>query len=136
MAPLAAVLVLALVVAAARLAFTGTVRFAPDPARVAGLGSGKAGPLRPDAAPAAGQGGQAHDAVLVVAGFGSNCCHAADGLRAATPGRLVRQFSYLGLNAAGQPVPHPLADGTQIFTRPDERRSLSGKGDIAALNRP
>jgi hypothetical protein len=44
--------------------------------------------------------------VLVVEGFGSSCCNAANGLRAAEPGMLVRQFSYLGLNAAGQPVPY------------------------------
>jgi hypothetical protein len=49
--------------------------------------------------------------VLVVEGFGSSCCQAADGLRAAEPGLLVRQFSYLGLNAAGQPIPYGPAAG-------------------------
>jgi hypothetical protein len=42
----------------------------------------------------------------VVDGFGSSCCHSANALRAAEPGQLVRQFSYLGLNAAGQPIPY------------------------------
>jgi hypothetical protein len=46
-----------------------------------------------------------HGAVLVVGGFGSSCCHSADALQAAEPGMLVRQFSFLGLNA-GQPIPY------------------------------
>jgi hypothetical protein len=54
-------------------------------------------------------------AVLVVEGFGSSCCNAANGLRAAEPGMLVRQFSYLGLNAAGQPIPYgPQAEDLSI----------------------
>ena len=48
---------------------------------------------------------------LVVAGFGSTCCHSANALRAAEPDMLVRQFSYLGLNAAGQPIPYHHAAG-------------------------
>jgi hypothetical protein len=42
--------------------------------------------------------------VLVVAGFGSTCCNDANRLRAAEPGMLVRQFSYQGLDAAGNPI--------------------------------
>ena len=53
-------------------------------------------------------------AVLVVAGFGSACCHSADALRAAEPNLLVRQFSYLGLNAAGQPIPYGRAGDLSI----------------------
>jgi hypothetical protein len=125
-APLAAVMVLVLVVGLARLAFTGTVRFASgtgdvvagavtgngdDDARaaaVSGVGalsaaSAPAGPSRP--------AGPLRGAVLVVAGFGSTCCHDADTLRAAEPNLLVRQFSFLGLNAAGQPIPYGLAGG-------------------------
>ena len=45
-------------------------------------------------------------AVLVVGGFGSNCCNDANALRAAEPGMVVRQFSYLGLDRAGQPIPY------------------------------
>jgi hypothetical protein len=52
--------------------------------------------------------------VLVVAGFGSTCCHSANALRAAEPHMLVRQFSYLGLNAAGQPIPYGLAGNLSI----------------------
>ena len=53
-------------------------------------------------------------AVLVVAGFGSTCCHSANALRAAEPNLLVRQFSYLGLNAAGQPIPYGRAGDLSI----------------------
>ena len=129
MAPLAAVMVLVLVVGLARLAFTGTVRFAPGTSDVvagavtgdsdddglapAGSGAGAAstasaprGPSRP-ASPLQG-------AVLVVDGFGSTCCHSANALRAAEPHMLVRQFSYLGLNAAGQPTPYDLAGNLSL----------------------
>jgi hypothetical protein len=120
MAPLAAVMVLALVVGTARLAFTGTVRFAPgsggvaagavtgadltEPGRGAAAGSTKAvtGPAR------------VSGAVLVVEGFGSTCCHDANALRAGEPNLLVRQFSYLGLDAAGQPIPYSLAGNLSI----------------------
>src|SRR5580693_7715825 len=129
MAPLAAVMVLVLVVGLARLAFTGTVRFAPGTSDVvagavtgdsgddglapAGRGAGAPstasaarGPSRP-ASPLRG-------AVLVVDGFGSTCCHSANALRAAEPNLLVRQFSYLGLNAAGQPTPYGLAGNLSL----------------------
>ena len=55
--------------------------------------------------------GKPRGAVLVVEGFGSSCCHAADGLRAGEPDMVVRQFSYLGLNASGQPIPYGPAAG-------------------------
>jgi hypothetical protein len=53
-------------------------------------------------------------AVLVVGGFGSTCCHGARALRAAEPNLLVREFSYLGLDAAGQPIPYRLAGNLSI----------------------
>ena len=133
-APLAALMVLALVVGVTRLAFTGTVHFGPGAssgaftsadegtgltaAGKAGAAAGQAGGTGASRA-AAGEGGAGAQtaarppsgAVLVVEGFGSSCCHAADGLRAAEPGMLVRQFSYLGLNAAGQPIPYGPAAG-------------------------
>ena len=115
-APLAAVMVIALVVGVTRLAFTGTVRFAHDTSEVVASADEAAGLI-----PSRGsdQGGQSktvtaakpEGAVLVVEGFGSSCCHAADSLRAAEPGMLVRQFSYRGLNAAGQPIPYGPAAG-------------------------
>jgi hypothetical protein len=123
-APLAAVMVLALVVGLARLAFTGTVRFAPgtgdvvagavvgDDGRgdgVSGAGGTSApGPVRSRSA------GQVSGAVLVVDGFGSTCCDSANALRAAEPNLLVRQFSYVGLNAAGQPIPYGRAGDLPI----------------------
>jgi hypothetical protein len=135
-APLAAVMVLVLVVGVARLAFTGTVNFDPDTSTssvVAGAaashhddglaaastgsqsaGSGSTG-TRTAGAPKAVSGppGRA-GAVLVVDGFGSTCCHSANALRRAEPNLLVRQFSYLGLNAAGQPIPYGLAGNLSI----------------------
>jgi hypothetical protein len=99
-APLAAVLVIALVVAAARLTFTGTVRFTPEPEDAAGSAVTAGAPAGAATAPRT----RVHGAVLVVAGFGSTCCHDPDTLRASLPGLLVRQFSYLGLDAAGQPL--------------------------------
>jgi hypothetical protein len=106
MAPLAAVLVLVLVVGVARLAFTGTVRFDPDELAIASI------PKTPKAvsAPASKPRG----AVLVVDGFGSSCCHSADALRAAEPHLLVRQFSYHGLTSAGQPVPYGRAGNLSL----------------------
>ena len=123
-APLAAVMVLALVVGLARLAFTGTVRFAPGTGDVvAGAVVGDDG--RGDAASGAGgtsapgavrsrSAAQVSGAVLVVDGFGSTCCHSANALRAAEPNLLVRQFSYVGLNAAGQPIPYGRAGDLPI----------------------
>ena len=120
MAPLAAVMVLVLVVGMARLAFTGTVRFAPRP------GSAAVGSVTRDDLTAPGGGAsiasakaatgpaRASGAVLVVEGFGSTCCHSANSLRAAEPHMLVRQFSYLGLDAAGQPIRYHLAGNMSI----------------------
>jgi len=124
-APLAAVLVIALVVGLARLAFTGTVRLSPGQgpaaAGVSGAhGSGVPGVTGKASDPgtairggggAHGAGRQRRGALLVVAGFGSTCCNDADALRAEEPGMLVRQFSYLGLNAAGSPIPYGPAAG-------------------------
>jgi hypothetical protein len=119
MAPLAALMVLAMVVGLTRLAFTGTVGFAPGqgvavnaftgddltaPGGAAGATSAKAatGPAR------------VSGAVLVVGGFGSNCCDGANTLHAAEPHMLVRQFSYLGLDGAGRPIPYDLAGNLSI----------------------
>jgi hypothetical protein len=114
LAPLAAVMVLALAVGLTRLAFTGTVRFAGgagDSAAASLITGTESGGLPALSSDGHGSGGGAagtrpHGALLVVGGFGSSCCHDADALRAAEPGLLVRQFSYLGLDAAGQPVPY------------------------------
>jgi pimeloyl-ACP methyl ester carboxylesterase len=47
----------------------------------------------------------AASAVLVVGGWGSPCCDAANSLHAMLPEVPMRQFSYVGVNAAGKPVP-------------------------------
>ena len=129
-APLAAVMVLALVVGLARLAFTGTVRFASGTGDVvAGAVAGDGGDDGQAAAAwvagrtsavsalrgtRSGSAVKVSGAVLVVDGFGSTCCHSANALRAAEPDMLVRQFSYLGLNAAGQPIPYGRAGDLPI----------------------
>jgi hypothetical protein len=100
-APVAAVLVLGLVVGLARLTFTGTVHLTPAVSHLA-VGA-VAGAVAADPASEAPRL-PVHAALLVVGGFGSNCCDDADALQAAEPGMLVRQFSYLGLTAAGQPI--------------------------------
>jgi hypothetical protein len=122
--PLAAVMVLALVVGLTRLAFTGTVRFASGAAvtsAVEGAGLGVVGHAVGTSGASAGSGtggtgavtaaARPRGAVLVVEGFGSSCCDAADTLRAAEPDMVVRQFSYLGLTSAGQPIPYGPAAG-------------------------
>jgi hypothetical protein len=115
LAPLAGLLVLVLVVGAARLMFTGTIKLLPGHGGAVSITSAGFGPgngVRPPAG-TAGTGGQGSGeggatpkagAVLVVEGWGSWCCDAANGLRALEPGMVVRQFSYHGLDAAGHPV--------------------------------
>jgi hypothetical protein len=122
-APIAAVLVIALVVGVARLLFTGTIVLpasvtgdssAAAATVVSGSGGGAAGSAMSAVAnvAAAGLGVNAADArpapasvaVLVVGGWGSSCCNDVDGLRAELPGFAIRQFSYVGLGANGKPL--------------------------------
>jgi hypothetical protein len=126
-APLAAVMVIALVVGLARLAFTGTVRFTTGGGTTAiaattelggtgglaaasqpsssGLSGGATGAAQDGWTSSVTQArGRVRGAVLVVEGFGSSCCHSAGSLQAAEPDMLVRQFSYLGLDPSGQPI--------------------------------
>jgi len=98
-APVAVVLVIGLVIGVARLTFTGTIHIAPEPVTTM---------------PVSAQQQAVQAAVLVVAGFGSNCCNDANELAAAEPGMLVRQFSYLGLSASGQPVAYHRASDLPI----------------------
>jgi hypothetical protein len=73
--------------------------------------------------------------VLVIAGFGSTCCHAGRGLQRVAPGMFVEQFSYLGLNAAGGPIPQgPDASnlsiqelGDRIATQVRHLHAVSGR---------
>ena len=101
-APLAAISVFALAIGTTRLIFDANS--VPQP----GLAAASTG----IAAAASQVGGQAvtvklrekQPAVLVIGGFGSSCCHTFRTLRAAS-GLVVEQFSYLGLDAAGKPIP-------------------------------
>jgi hypothetical protein len=106
-APLSALLILALAVGVARLMFTGTIRLAGPASReytvVSAAGMQAHG--APSLAAAATAHGATRGAVLVIGGFGSTCCNDAQGLAADDPGMVVRQFSYLGMNARGQPLP-------------------------------
>jgi hypothetical protein len=117
-APVAAVLVLGLIVGVARLTFTGTVHIAPTPGSVAAAaGHMAAGAIGGSVAMGAA-GSVARQpvraAILVVGGFGSNCCNNANTLAAEEPGMLVRQFSYLGLDASGRPVSYAQAPDLPI----------------------
>ena len=112
-APIAAVMVLALVVGAARLLFTGTIELPISPASNTVQAAAQAGGpetisgsgTQAAASPAAAVAAATASAVLVVGGWGSSCCDAANGLQATLPGVPVRQFSYVGLNARGRPIP-------------------------------
>jgi hypothetical protein len=122
-APIAALLVIALVVGVARLLFTGTIALpasvtgdssAAAATVVSGSGGGAAGSAMSAVAnvaaaglgvnAAAGRPAPAPVAVLLVGGWGSSCCNDVDGLRAELPSFAIRQFSYVGLGANGRPL--------------------------------
>lgn len=94
LAPVAALMVIALAVGLVRLMFTGTIEL---PGAASARPAGTAVADVTGAARAAG-------AVLVVGGWGSSCCDAGNGLKAVLPDMLIRQFSYAGLKANGQPL--------------------------------
>ena len=111
-APIAALVVLALVVGVARLMFTGTIQLPVSPPAAA-LATSLAGAGAADtatgtaASPAVGGEGAAavaRSAVLVVGGWGSTCCDAANSLHAVLPAVPMRQFSYAGLDGEGRPI--------------------------------
>jgi hypothetical protein len=126
LAPIATVVVIALVIGLTRLAFV--------------LGSEgnrmnvAAASLQP--APAAGTSGQAaappvsrpvvighasRDPVLEIRGFGSTCCATARSLQSLAPGALVEQFSYLGMTKTGWPLPHGSAASNMPLTELGDR---------------
>jgi hypothetical protein len=130
-APIAALLVIVLVVGVARLMFTGTIVLpasvtggssAAASTVVGGTGNSAVGDSALSTVAnstvagvgvSAAPGGRpaASVAVLVIGGWGSSCCNDVDGLRAELPGFAIRQFSYLGLGADGRPLASgPAAD--------------------------
>ncbi|HEY2578893.1 MAG TPA: hypothetical protein VGI74_21520 [Streptosporangiaceae bacterium] len=123
-APLAAISVFALAIGTTRLIFD--MAASPSQAGLAAASAGAAGfaavasQASETTAPAASD---SRAAVLVVAGFGSSCCHAARDLQRAASDMLVQQFSYRGLDAAGK----PLAQGPSASDLP-----LSELGDRLA----
>jgi len=102
-APIAALMVVALVVGVARLMFDGTIQLPVSSAAASSQAAAVAG-TTPKPAPVAPVTATTGSAVLVVAGWGSSCCNAADALRATLPGVTVWQFSYAGLSARGRPL--------------------------------
>jgi hypothetical protein len=111
-APIAALMTVALVVGAARLMFTGAIQLPISTASpVAAANTLSGGTAHSGTATPATTTAATGAAVLVVSGWGSSCCDAANGLRAKMPGADVRQFSYVGLDARDFPVRHgPSAD--------------------------
>lgn len=144
-APLAGVLVLVLVVGIARLMFDGVItmgRHPPTPVAGSALGAGRdTVPAGTAAGSATGHGKDPAAAVLVVEGWGTWCCNAGNGLGALEPRMLVRQFSYLGLDSAGNPLRSspddddlPLPDlGDKIATQVEYLHSVAhGTVDVVA----
>jgi hypothetical protein len=104
-APIAAVLVLVLVVGVVRLMFDGTIQLPINPVVTGAAVSGTGSPASASGDPSAIAAAAAGSAVLVVGGFGSSCCDAANGLHVMLPSTPMRQFSYVGLDADGRPIP-------------------------------
>ena len=136
--PMAVAVVIATVIALARLIFvlSGPIPVghpAPTVAWVAGTtGTGR------HARAIVGAG---HHPVLEIAGFGSWCCGQNQALAKALPGTVVQQFSYRGTNSRGQPLPYgwkagnlPLTVlGDRIAAQLQQLHKLTGKPvDIVA----
>jgi hypothetical protein len=116
LAPLAAVLSIALVIGMTQLAFVvgrgprqvGVEAAAIQAGGAAAVGGSAASGRLPGHGTGAGHRTQ-HDPVLVILGFGSACCGGARPLQSVAPDAYLQQFSYRGLNADGQPLPHGAA---------------------------
>jgi hypothetical protein len=137
-APITALVVVAVVVGVARLMFTGTIQLPISPQPAAAVeaalagGASAAGP----AAAAAAVPPPTASAVLVVGGWGSSCCDAGDGLKAVLPGVPVRQFSYEGLNAKGQPIQSGADDDDLSLPVLGDRIAAQVQALHAATGRP
>jgi hypothetical protein len=138
-APIAAVMVIVVFIGVARLLFTGTIQLPISPPSSGTAATSLAG----DALKAASSTGAAaaavaatRDAVLVVGGWGSPCCDAANGLRGLLPGVPVRQFSYVGLDARGQPIPSGAAAEDVSLPVLGDRIAAQVRALHAAAGRP
>jgi hypothetical protein len=136
-APIAAVMVLALVVGAARLLFTGTIQLPISPSvsaaalsEVTGYGSSAAGTSGSAAATPLGS------AVLVVGGWGTPCCDAANNLHALLPTTPMQQFSYVGLDAKGKPIPSGASADDLPLPELGDRLATQVKALSAKAKRP
>ena len=105
-APVAAVLAIGLVIGVARAGFavaTSPRHHGPSQAQAA-IGAGIAASSSP--AGAGSSSAFSPSPVLEIQGFGSSCCSSPSSLRAIAGHAVAQQFSYRGLNARGQPLPH------------------------------
>jgi hypothetical protein len=103
--PLAALMAFAFLIGATRLLFVlaGTTPIPGGP----GVLPTRAAILAASSAQQGGsQSGRLTSAVLVIPGFGSSCCYQSESRDLIGPPALVRPFSYLGMDAAGRPLPY------------------------------
>ena len=100
--PMALAVVIATVIALTRLIFvlSGPIPVG-HPAPTVAWVAGTTGTRQANAIAGAG-----HHPVLEIAGFGSWCCGQNRALARALPGTVVQQFSYLGTDRYGQPLPY------------------------------
>jgi hypothetical protein len=103
-APVAAVLAIGLVIGVARAGFAvaSSPHHGTSDAQAA-IGVGVA--AKPASAGSAPSAQASRSPVLEIQGFGSSCCSSPSSLRAIAGHAVAQQFSYRGLNAAGQPLP-------------------------------
>jgi hypothetical protein len=101
-APVAAVLSVALVVGVVRAGFV--LAAAPQQQLIRDAAGAQAAPASPAPAPARTPQTGPGPAVLEIKGFGSSCCAHAS-LRAVAGNAIAEQFSYRGLDAQGRPLP-------------------------------
>jgi hypothetical protein len=114
-APMAAVLAIALVIGVARAGFAvagshhhhGGSRISTGAQVAIGAGSSPESLRSSSGEPSVSAASPAdRPPVLEIQGFGSSCCSGASSLRTIAGGAVAQQFSYRGLDAGGQPLPH------------------------------
>src|SRR5438067_465477 len=136
--PMALAAVIAVVIALIRLVFFfGGPAATGRPQVTVAWETGTQGPARAGGARA----GAGNHPILEIAGFGSWCCGQDRALAKALPGTLIQQFSYLGTDSHGQPLPYgakasnlPLPElGDRIAAQLWRLHELTGKPvDIVA----